>query len=145
MKKISLFICVLLVGSFYANCQDTLRLMNGKVLDVSIETVFDTIISVKVKGSRKSGFQQRTADEIFSFLKKDQKEALVHSYNEAIGNFYQVNEMRQFILGEQHADSYHRTAITKVSSHDVGAVAGYFVADGGGTVAVRPILYTPRL
>lgn len=81
MKNISLFICVFLAGSFYANCQDTLRLMNGKVLDVSIGTVFDTIISFKVKGSKKSGFQQRTTDEIFSFKKKDQKEVLVHSYN----------------------------------------------------------------
>lgn len=46
-----------------------------------------------------------------------------------MGNFYQVNEMRQFILGEQHADSYHRTATIKVSAVAVGAVAGYFVAE----------------
>jgi len=142
MKKFSLFTLLFIVGSFSANCQDTLRLLNGKVIEVSIGSVSDEVISFQYKNSKKASFQERTTDEIFSFKKKGQKEVHIYSYNPEKGNFYKMEEMKKFILGEQHADKYHGNILTKVSAVAVGAVAGYYVADGGGVLVASPILYS---
>ena len=74
--------------------------------------------------------------------KKGKKEVQVYQYNVERGNFYTIEEMKQFILGEQHADSYHRSTFTKISAVAVGSVAGYFMADGGGVIAASPIVYS---
>ena len=142
MKNYSLFALLFIVGSFYANCQDTLRLLNGKVMEVSIGSVSDEVISFQHKNSKNASFQERTTNEIFSFKKKGQKKVQVYKYNPEKGNIYKIDEMKKFIVGEQHADKYHRSVLTKVSAVAVGAVAGYFVADGGGVIAASPIVYS---
>lgn len=142
MKKFSLLALTFLVASFYANCQDTLRLMNGRVIEVSIRDISEMKISYQLKNAKKVSFQERTTDEIFSFKKEGQKEVQVYQYNVERGNFYTIEEMKQFILGEQHADSYHRSTFTKISAVAVGSVAGYFMADGGGVIAASPIVYS---
>jgi uncharacterized protein YlzI (FlbEa/FlbD family) len=142
MNKYLSLTLLFVVASLHANCQDTLRLMNGNVLEVSIDSVSERVISFQSRSSTKTSFQERTTDEIFSFRKKGQKEVLVYKYNPDIGNFYKVDEMKRYIVGEQHADQYHNTTLTKISAVAVGTVAGYFVADGGGVVIASPILYS---
>ncbi len=142
MKKYSLFALLFILGSFYANCQDTLRLLNGKVIEVSIGSVSEEVITFQFKNTKKSSFQERTTNEIFSFKKNGQKEVQIYKYNPDRGNVYKIEEMKKFILGEQHADKYHGSVLTKVSAIAVGAVAGYYVAEGGGLIAASPIVYS---
>ena len=54
MKKFSLLALTFLVTSFHANCQDTLRLMNGRVIEVSIRDISEMKISYQLKNAKKS-------------------------------------------------------------------------------------------
>jgi hypothetical protein len=75
--------------------------------------------SVRVKcslNSKKTSFQVRTTDEIISFKKEGQPEVQLYKYNPEIGNFYQISEMKQYMIGERHVDLYHNTKWTKISA-----------------------------
>ncbi|MFT6199118.1 MAG: hypothetical protein ACJARP_000396 [Vicingaceae bacterium] len=141
MKNVYLMVLLFVVASFSANCQDTLRLMNGSEINVKIEVISEGSISFQPLNSKKTSFQVRTTDEIFSFKKEGQPEVQLYKYNPEIGNFYQISEMKQYMVGERHVELYHNTRWTKISALAAGAVAGYFVANGGGIVTASPIFF----
>lgn len=141
MKNIYSMMLLFVVASFSANCQDTLRLMNGSEINVKIEVISEGSISFQPLNSKKTRVQVRTADGIFSFKKEGQPEVQLYKYNPEIGNFYQISEMKQYMIGERHVELYHKTRWTKISAAAAGAVAGYFVADGGGIVTASPIFF----
>ena len=70
MKNIYSMVLLFVVASFSANCQDTLRLMNGSEINVKIEVTSESSISFQPLNSKKTSFQVRTTDGIFSVKKE---------------------------------------------------------------------------
>lgn len=139
------FFTLITLTCFFLNgvvAQDTLRLLNGNVMEVEIGSISETEITFKPQLSRGKSFQVRSTREIFSFQKQGKKEVIMYKYNPEIGNFYKEDEMRNFMVGERHAEDYHNTCVTKISAVGVGVVAGYFVADGGGLIVASPLVFS---
>jgi len=125
--------------------QDSLKLLNGKVIDVSIQEVNEEYISFVETYKGKANFRQRQLNTVFSYQELNKPEVIVYEYNPDIGNFYQVDEMRYFILGEQHADAAYSSALLNTISIATGATAGYFLAQGDLAFVAFPLVYSSIL
>ncbi|HEY9885667.1 MAG TPA: hypothetical protein V6C96_00255 [Vampirovibrionales bacterium] len=125
--------------------QDTLRLLNGKVMDVSIQDLNERSITFVETFKGKASFRERQLNTIFSYQEFNKPEVIVYEYQPESGNFYQIDEMRNYILGEQHADSAYSSAFLNSISVLTGVSAGYFLAQGDLAFVAFPIVYSSIL
>lgn len=126
-----------------ANGQDTLRLLNGNILIVHIENITEYEISYSETYKGKKSFRSRELGTIFSYSKEKAPEIMVYKYNPEIGNLYKVPEMRNYIVGERHADQFYHSRFYNYLGLAGGAAIGYLISDNGSpALFVTPILYS---
>ena len=123
--------------------QDTLRLLNGNVITVQIQKVDDREITYLHSFKGRNSLEKRELSTIFSYQKAQQEEVLVYSFNPEIGNIYKVDEMRNFMTGEKHADEFYHSRFTNILGFASGAIAGYTLSQEEEFVLLAtPLLYS---
>ncbi|MEQ8625442.1 MAG: hypothetical protein RJQ00_03400 [Vicingaceae bacterium] len=125
--------------------QDTLRLLNGKIMDVSIQEINENSITFVETYKGKANFRHRQLSTIFSYQELNKPEVIVYEYQPEVGNFYQIDEMRNYILGEQHADANYSSGFLNAISIATGTAAGYFLAQGDLAFVALPLVYSSIL
>ena len=125
--------------------QDSLKLLNGRIMNVSIQEINDKTITFVETYKGKASFRQRELNTVFSYQEFNKPEVIVYEYEPEVGNFYQIDEMRNFILGEQHADTAYGAALLNTISMATGATAGYFLAQGDLAFVAFPLVYSSIL
>lgn len=126
IASIVLFICCTFSKGF---TQDTLRLLNGNEFLVNIKQVNEYSIDYTDPLDKKIKLRSRELSTVFSYRQKEQNEVLVYEYNPEAGNIYKVEEMRNYMIGERHADQYYTPLITNIIGLLAGGYAGYAIAE----------------
>ena len=143
MKKIFFLALIIMLSSQLLKAQDTLRWLNGNVSEVSIGTIGDREITFLPYRTNKKSFSIREKNLLFSYTKEGGKEIMVYKYNPEIGNIYQEQEMRDYIIGEQHADQYYSSRLYNYLSFAGGVASGYLVSKEDNLLAVTaPLLFS---
>jgi len=127
------------------NAQDSLKLLNGKVLDVSIQKVEKHFIYFVETYKGKATFRKRQISTIFSYREQYKSEVILYEHNPEVGNFYQLDEMKDYMLGERHAETYYKTPVINFISIASGATAGYFLAQGDLAFVAFPLIFSSVL
>lgn len=147
--KLKLIVFFAFFLSFLTPCflyaQDSLKLLNGKILDVSIQEVEKHTIHFIETYKGKATYRQRHTSTIFSYREQFKPEVIVYEYNPEIGNIYQIDEMKDYILGERHADRYYKSSPVTFISIATGATAGYFLAQGDLAFVAFPLVFSSIL
>ncbi len=144
-KKMKLEKLIIIAGFFCsltALGQDTLRFLNGNILLANIHAVEERDVVFSLQKKQKRSLLRREKSLIFSYTKQAAKEIVLYEYKPEHGNIYQVEEMRDYMLGERHADEYYHSRFYSYLSFATGVLAGYAVADDNALAIVSPIVFS---
>lgn len=101
----ALFFILLTTLTMAVSGQSTINLLNGR--EIKGEVVGEDKEYIKYKAIRDGNTEddERTMekDRVFSVVNKDNKETLYYTQDSTMGNERSIDQMRSFILGEQHA------------------------------------------
>ena len=133
---------IFIIFTFFFICfesfsQDTLLLLNGKVLNGKIFAMDDETIYFNTFGKKKLNVIDR--DEIFSVKRKNGFNLMYYKQDTAIGNDFTVGQMRKYILGEQQAMKFYKSPLSTTGGI-VSGIAGIVFLDFWGLPV--PALYT---
>lgn len=140
MSKLFSFVFVSFLMLNGVIAQDTLKMLNGNIWIVKIERVNDNEISFFTLDKKKNALVVRETRNIFSMIREGQEEKIFYKYNPDIGNFYQLDEMRAYMVGERDAEKYYKSPVPSIISFGGGVVAGYLVSEGTSFAAVTPFV-----
>lgn len=145
MKKyITTFLLIVFFGTI-AVCQDTLRTLDGEILDVKIERISeDEVTFSRIRKSRKT-FSILEKEVVFSYTPKGQSEVLIYQYNPEIGNIYELNEMRDYMKGGRHARNDYNSILSTVLAFSAGVWAGSALSEGSHVVVAVPLVFSSIL
>jgi hypothetical protein len=138
MHKI-LFALILSAIALSGFAQDTLQLINGKKIIVSSLTLQENDISYR---KANSGVVKKIKNfRVFSVLYKDGTEKVVFTSDSLDPMDFKVDEMRNFVKGEQDASHLYRTYVVPAIGVVVGAASGLAAFYG----IIGPPLYATAL
>tara|TARA_R110002050_G_scaffold149463_1_gene276119 strand:- start:172344 stop:172955 length:612 start_codon:yes stop_codon:yes gene_type:complete len=142
MKIISVCIfCSSLVFSGLATAQDTITLLDGKVLEVEVVNSDSTAVTYNLKKRNKTIQKTISSELIFMIQYAQQKTDTIYFLSENNDHYLSVHEMQLFIYGEQDAKKYYKPTLTTVFGVAFGATFGYILRDGFYVASV-PLVYT---
>ena len=103
--------------------QDTLLLINGRKIIVSTVDLHDYTIAYR---SIKTGSKLKTIDpgRVFSVIYKDGNERLIYQPDSLDPIDFKVDEMRDFIKGQQDGRKLYHNSLIKVAGIGIGAGCG---------------------
>jgi hypothetical protein len=119
-------------------------LLNRKEKDSEFsQDKYDLVLKNKTKPLKPIVLTESSIDkeEVFSLTDSNGKEKLFYFYEENIGNYYQVDEMRMFINGEKDARKYYKAKTAFWGGVGFGAVGSYVSGLGVATIAT-PVVWT---
>lgn len=145
VKKQVALLFLFLSFSLFGICQDTLRLLDGHVLEVKIKKISELEISyLRLKKNKElPGLLDR--EEVFSYKKKGEEEVQVYRYNPEIGNIYNLQEMKDYMVGEQHAREHYRPLVSNLIAFSAGVWSGSAIADGNHIFVASPLVFSSLL
>jgi hypothetical protein len=126
MKK--LLILLFFSVSLWLKAQDTIVLMNGRVLPV--KNVTFNGYSIAYRSIEKNKLKKIDTEKVFSIEYADGTEKLVFTPNPSDSLEYTIPQMRMFIKGEQDATLYYKNNFNKGLAFAVGAGASVFAIYG---------------
>lgn len=145
-KNTKLLILVFAVCSLYSSqvkSQDTLRLLNGNVLDIKFIGISGVDLNYSEMFKGKSSIRTKDLSTVFSYKLRGEKEKIIYEYNPEAGNKYKIDEMRDFMEGQRQADRFYHSRTYNYIGLAAGLGAGYLLADDQSPVFfVTPLIYS---
>ena len=104
---------------------------------------FDALLKRKTKPLKPIKIFDGSVDkeDAFSLLDAKGKEKLYYFYDESLGNYYEVEDMRMFINGEKDARKFYKGNTAFWGGIGFGAVGAYASGLGAATIAM-PVVWT---
>jgi hypothetical protein len=138
MRPINISVVLLVLGLFFsvnsAYSQDTLLLLNGKKYPIKVKKVTNDSITFEPIGKEGKEKQIEKID-VFSLISPNGNELVMYRQDTNAGNNLSVDQMRNYIYGEQDArKNYHAPLM---------AVAGLIAGAGGGFVGFYGLMVPP--
>ncbi|HRH65482.1 MAG TPA: hypothetical protein PLU53_04235 [Bacteroidia bacterium] len=127
-----------LLGYGSVKAQDTLVLINGKMLAVKSVDLKDYTIAYR-KMDGKSRLKTIDPERVFSIRYRDGSERVIYSSDSLDPVDFKPEEMRMFIKGEQDADKFYKNNLNKGVAFVFGAGGGLLGFYG---LAVPPLYST---
>jgi hypothetical protein len=127
MKKGSLFL-LLALSALSLSAQETITLLNGKVISASRVKIDD--FSISYSKDTAGGFRRIDNYRVFSVTKSDGSETVVYRKDSEDSLDFTPEQMRLFIQGEQEADRYFKGYLNMGTAALVGAGASFFAIWG---------------
>src|SRR5688572_3429182 len=82
--------------------QDKVNLLNGKVLEGTVQSTEDEKITMKVNGKKGKVYDTYLENyRVFSIVSSDGTERVIYKQDSSIGNFLTPADMKFYTLGEQ--------------------------------------------
>lgn len=107
--------------------QDKVNLLNGKVLEGTIQSTEDEKITMKVNGKKGKVYDTYLENyRVFSIISSDGTEKVIYKQDSSIGNFLIPEDMKFYTLGEQDAYKNYRPMGTMIIGATLGLGLGIF-------------------
>lgn len=113
-----LFLFISLILSSSAHSQHTILLLSGKQIQAESYTTGDMFVSYKKPGDTRNSLRVIDRFDVFAVKHADGTEEIIYSPD---SSDFTVEEARQYIQGEQVADSMYRKPSTAWTSAALGA------------------------
>jgi hypothetical protein len=143
MKIITLVAGVL--GLFFltiqSQAQDSLKLLNGRILNVKIQRVTPEAIYYEHTSNNRSFEHHRELPLVFSYQKSGSEPIQVYQHNPEIGNVYTVPEMKLYMQGERDAYANYKSVPWNIASAAGGLAAGYYLNEGDLAMIAYPLVF----
>jgi hypothetical protein len=139
MKKGSLFL-LLAFSALSLSAQETITLLNGKVISASRVKIDD--FSISYSKDTAGGFRRIDNYRVFSVTKSDGSETVVYRKDSEDSLDFTPEQMRLFIQGEQEADRYFKGYFNQGVGFSLGAVVAAPLGLSFGLFLVPPIYST---
>ena len=110
-----------------ANSQEKVNLLNGKVLEGTIQSTEDEKITMMVNEKKGKVYDTYLENyRVFSIITSDGKENIIYKQDSSIGNFLEPKDMNFYIKGEQDAYKNYRPIGTMIIGTTLGLGLGIF-------------------
>jgi hypothetical protein len=110
-----------------ANSQEKVNLLNGKILEGTIQSTEDEKITMMVNGKKGKVYNTYLENyRVFSILSSDGTEKVIYKQDSSIGNFLEPKDMNFYIQGEQDAYKNYRPMGTMIIGTTLGIGLGIF-------------------
>jgi sRNA-binding regulator protein Hfq len=110
-----------------ANSQEKVNLLNGKVLEGTVQSTEDEKITMKVNGKKGKVYDTYLENyRVFSIISSDGTEKVIYKQDSSIGNFLEPKDMKFYTLGEQDAYKNYRPMGTMIIGTTLGLGLGIF-------------------
>lgn len=107
--------------------QDKVNLLNGKVLEGTIQSTEDEKITMKVNVKKGKVYDTYLENyRVFSIISSDGTEKVIYKQDSSIGNFLEPKDMKFYILGEQDAYKNYKPLGTMILGTTLGVGLGLF-------------------
>jgi hypothetical protein len=119
-------------------------LLNRKEKDPQFnQEKYDLLLRKKTKALKPIEYFESSIDkeEAFSLTDQKGKEKVYYFFEENLGNYYQIDEMRMFINGEKDARKFYKGKTAFWGGVGFGAAGSYASGLGVGTIAA-PVVWT---
>jgi len=127
---------ILLSLYFTSEAQDTILLVNGKMLEKNILEINDEYISVKRK---KTSIRRIQTASVFSVKYNDGKEKILYKMDLNSGFTLSTNDMQSFVFGEKWGRQNYKAPWATVFGFIAGAAGGYYQFWGAPVPVVASI------
>ncbi len=129
------------------SAQDTLLLITGRKIIVSSIDLRDNTIAYRTS---EKGSKLKTIDpyRVFSIIYRDGNERIVYQPDSLDPLDFKVDEMRNFIKGEQDAQKFYKNTVLKVAGVGIGAgfgMLGFYGIIGPPLYATIVGSYSPNV
>jgi hypothetical protein len=139
LPHIILGFITLFSGSIQA--QDTINLLNGKVIYVEVLNSDSTVITYNYTKGKKVKTKSISTELIFTVQYAKGYTDTLYFINPENDLHLTVPEMQLFIYGEQDAKAHFKAPVTAILGLAFGTTFGYLLRDGFYVAAV-PLVYT---
>lgn len=110
-----------------ANSQEKVNLLNGKILEGTIQSTEDEKIAMKVNEKKGKVYDTYLENyRVFSIISSDGSEKIIYKQDSSIGNFLEPKDMNFYIQGEQDAYKNYRPMGTMIIGTTLGIGLGIF-------------------
>jgi sRNA-binding regulator protein Hfq len=107
--------------------QDKVQLLNGKILEGTVESTADEQVKIKVTDKKGKVYDSYLENyRVFSIITSDGKENIIYKQDSSIGNFLEPKDMNFYIKGEQDAYKNYRPMGTMIIGTTLGIGLGIF-------------------
>lgn len=125
------------------NAQDTVLLMNGRILHCNVIADSGTVFQFELpKKSGKIKTHEIHKSEVFSITKRGELEQILYSPDPMIGDIYQVEEMRFYMAGENDARNNFSAWPTFFVGFALCGTIAYIGGESYFLTILPPIAYT---
>lgn len=125
--RIILISVTFLTLSDTAFSQDKVQLLNGKILEGTVESTADEQVKIKVTDKKGKVYDSYLENyRVFSIITSDGKETIIYKQDSSIGNFLEPKDMSFYIKGEQDAYKNYRPMGTMIIGTTLGIGLGIF-------------------
>jgi len=120
-----LILCLTLLNPVFT--QDKVNLLNGKILEGTVESTADEQVKMKVNGKKGKVYDTYLENyRVFSIITTDGTEKVIYKQDSTIGNFLEPHDMKFYILGEQDAYKNYRPLGTMIIGTTLGVGLGIY-------------------
>ena len=116
LNKIIILVVLLALNISVARCQDKINLLNGGELSGTIKDTTGGSFLIEYMKKKKKKAASIENYRIFSYSFKDQPETILYRQDSTIGNFFTVEEMNMYILGERDAKKNYNPIGLKITA-----------------------------
>jgi hypothetical protein len=156
-----LLFVICLLAPFSLMGQDKVNLMNGKILEGTLDSLGEYQIKFEAKGKKGKIYETYIENyRIFSVITANGKETVLYQQDSSLGNLLKAEDMRYHIAGEQDAYKNYKPVGNMVLGFGLGVGVslfdtysftedtsiqvskGFFNASPGFSHLVFPLVYT---
>jgi hypothetical protein len=145
MYKLFLTLFVSLYLSNIGYSQDAILLMNGERVEGITWELKDGLIYLNAPkknlfGKEKMVSRELNQAEVFA-LYRDGKEHIIYTQDTLIGDYYNTEEMRMYLVGSHDAKKNYKARHIMIIGYLVCGSAAYIVGDGLLVLVLTPVIY----
>jgi hypothetical protein len=141
MKLVVVLLCMCV--SLVVSAQDTLLLMNGHEMNCNILSDTGTVFVFEHTNKRgKLKVNEIHKNDVFSVTKRGEKEYILYTQNEFLGDIYTLDEMRFYLAGQNDARMNYNPWPTLVTGFVLCGTIACIGGDGVITSVGPPLAYT---
>ena len=145
MYKLFLTLFVSLCLSNIGYSQDAILLMNGERVEGITWELKDGLIYLNAPkknlfGKEKMVSRELNQAEVFA-LYRDGKEHIIYTQDTLIGDYYNTEEMRMYLVGSHDAKKNFKARHIMIIGYLVCGSAAYIVGDGLLVLVLTPVIY----
>jgi hypothetical protein len=128
MKHLVIFLFFFSV--MFAQAQDTLIMLNGRIHNVDIIYLKDDVLKYETTKKGKTIQQEIDKNRVYAIIHKDGREELIYHQDSVIGFDYTPEDMLKFIYGERDAmATYNGFAKHFLINFVISGAAGYVMGN----------------